>query len=86
MSPALDLGELDRFTVGAQGPVGRRVFLLQCRSGDTLVTLKAEKQQISVLAEYLGRLLRDLERTGPLPEDLEIEEPASRTGSSARWA
>lgn len=76
MSPALDLGELDRFTVGAQGPVGRRVFLLQCRSGDTLVTLKAEKQQISVLAEYLGRLLRDLERPGPLPEDLEIEEPS----------
>jgi uncharacterized repeat protein (TIGR03847 family) len=76
VSPALDLGELDRFTVGAQGPVGRRVFLLQCRSGDTLVTLKAEKQQISVLAEYLGRLLRDLERPGPLPEDLEIEEPS----------
>ena len=75
MSPALDLGDLDRFTVGTEGPVGRRVFLLQCRAGDTLLTLKAEKQQISVLAEYLGRVLADLERPEGLPEELELEEP-----------
>jgi uncharacterized repeat protein (TIGR03847 family) len=71
----MDLGDVARFTVGAEGPVGRRVFLLQCRSGDTLVTLKAEKQQVSVLADYLGRLLADLDRPGPLPEELELEEP-----------
>jgi uncharacterized repeat protein (TIGR03847 family) len=76
MSPALDLGDLDRFTVGADGPVGRRVFLVQCRSGDALVTLKAEKQQVSVLAEYLGRLLADLDRPEDLPVDLELEEPS----------
>ena len=76
MSPALDLGDLDRFTVGTEGPVGERVFLLQCRSGLTVVTLKAEKQQVSVLAEYLGRLLADLDRPEDLPVDLEIEEPA----------
>ncbi|MDE3087540.1 MAG: DUF3090 family protein [Acidobacteriota bacterium] len=75
MSPALDLGDLDRFTVGTEGPVGRRVFLLQCRSGDTVLTLKAEKQQVAVLAEYLGRVLADLERPEGLPEDLELEEP-----------
>jgi len=50
VSPALDLGELDRFTVGTQGAVGRRVFLLQCRTGATLLTLKVEKQQVAVLA------------------------------------
>lgn len=72
---ALDLGDLDRFTVGTEGPVGRRVFLVQCRSGGTLLTLKAEKQQVSVLAEYLGRVLQDLERPDPLEEDLELEEP-----------
>ena len=55
MSPALDLGDLDLFTVGTEGPTGRRVFLLQCRSGATVLTLKVEKQQVSVLAEYLGR-------------------------------
>jgi len=75
VSPALDLGDLDRFTVGTEGPVGRRVFLVQCRSGTTLVTLKAEKQQVSVLAEYLGRVLAGLERPEDLPEDLDLEEP-----------
>ena len=75
MSPALDLGDLDRFTVGAEGPVGKRVFVLQCRAGTTTLTLKAEKQQVSVLAEYLGRVLRDLQRPEHLPEDLEVEEP-----------
>jgi uncharacterized repeat protein (TIGR03847 family) len=76
VSPALDLGDLDRFTVGAEGPVGQRTFLVQCKSGDALVTLKAEKQQVSVLAEYLGRLLHDLDRPENLPVDLELEEPS----------
>jgi uncharacterized repeat protein (TIGR03847 family) len=76
MSPALDLGDLERFTVGAQGGVGRRVFLLQCRSGDTLLTLKVEKQQVSVLAEYLARLLTDLERPDYTPDDGDLEEPS----------
>lgn len=75
MSPALDLGDLDRFTVGTEGPIGRRVFLLQCRSGATLLTLKVEKQQVSVLAEYLGRVLADLERPEEVPEDLDLEDP-----------
>lgn len=75
MSPALDLGDLDRFTVGTEGPVGKRLFLIQCRAGGTLLTLKAEKQQVSVLAEYLGRVLADLERPEHLPEELELEAP-----------
>ncbi|MHB8681945.1 MAG: DUF3090 family protein [Acidimicrobiales bacterium] len=75
MSPALDLGDLDRFAVGTVGEVGRRTFLVQCRSGGTLVTLKAEKQQVAVLAEYLGRVLHDLARPEGLPEGLELEEP-----------
>ncbi len=75
MSPELDLGDLDRFTVGTEGPVGRRVFLLQCRASSGLLTLKVEKQQVAVLAEYLGRILRDLDRPAHLPEDLELEEP-----------
>jgi uncharacterized repeat protein (TIGR03847 family) len=76
MSPAHDLGDLDRFTTDAIGPAGERVFLIQCRSGSTLLTMKAEKQQVSVLSDYLGRLLGDLARPGHLPEDLDLEEPA----------
>jgi uncharacterized repeat protein (TIGR03847 family) len=75
MSPALDLGDLERFAVGTQGPVGNRVFLLQCHGGQSVLTLKAEKQQVSVLAEYLGRLLADLELPGELPQAPELEEP-----------
>jgi uncharacterized repeat protein (TIGR03847 family) len=75
VSPALDLGDLDRFTVGTEGPVGRRVFLLQCQGGDAQLTLKAEKQQVSVLAEYLGRLLTDLEIPDDLPEAPQLESP-----------
>jgi uncharacterized repeat protein (TIGR03847 family) len=75
MSPAVDLGGVDRFSVGTEGEVGNRTFLLQCRSGDTLITWKVEKQQVAVLAEYLGRLVADLEGPGELPDDLELEQP-----------
>jgi uncharacterized repeat protein (TIGR03847 family) len=76
VSPALDLGDLDFFTVGTEGPTGRRVFLLQCRSGDNLLTLKLGKQQVSVLAEYLGRLLSNLDRPGELPVELDLQQPS----------
>jgi uncharacterized repeat protein (TIGR03847 family) len=75
MSPAFDLGDLDRFTVGTEGPVGRRVFLLQCHHGNSHLTLKAEKQQVAVLSEYFVRLLADLEAPGQLPVAHELEEP-----------
>jgi uncharacterized repeat protein (TIGR03847 family) len=74
VNETLDLGDLDRFTVGTVGPVGRRVFLLQCRGGGVMLTLKVEKQQVSVLAEYLSRLLGDLPRPEEVPQDLELEE------------
>jgi uncharacterized repeat protein (TIGR03847 family) len=74
VNETLDLGDLDRFTVGTVGPVGRRVFLLQCRSGSVTLTLKVEKQQVAVLAEYLSRLLGDLPRPEGVPEDLELDE------------
>ena len=75
MSPTLDLGDLDRFTVGTEGPVGQRVFLVQCHHGSSLLTLKAEKQQVAVLAEYLARLLADLEAPDELSVAPELEQP-----------
>ncbi|MHB8439228.1 MAG: DUF3090 family protein [Acidimicrobiales bacterium] len=75
MSPALDLGDLDRFAVGAVGVVGRRTFLIQLRSGPTLLTLKAEKQQVAVLAEYLGRVLQRVETPGDIGPAPGLEEP-----------
>jgi uncharacterized repeat protein (TIGR03847 family) len=74
VNETLDLGDLDRFTVGAVGPVGKRVFLLQCQSGAVTLTVKVEKQQVAVLAEYLVRLLGDLPRADNVPEDMELDD------------
>jgi uncharacterized repeat protein (TIGR03847 family) len=65
----------DRLTVGTVGPVGQRLFLLQCRQGPVLLTLKIEKQQVAAIAELLARLLRERRRGGPVPEELPLEEP-----------
>lgn len=68
-----DLGTPDRFTVGAVGEPGHRLFMLQCRQGRQLLTVKIEKQQVAVLASYLARLVKELGRPGHLPEDLDLE-------------
>ncbi len=54
MSEGYDLTP-DRLTVGTVGPVGSRLFLIQCRQGAILLTLKMEKQQVAAMAEYLAR-------------------------------
>jgi uncharacterized repeat protein (TIGR03847 family) len=75
MSEGYDLPAPERITIGTVGPVGDRLFLLQCRQGPTLLTLKIEKQQVAVVADYLARIVRDQDRPGHLPEELELEEP-----------
>jgi len=76
-SGGYDLSTPERFTVGTVGPVGQRLFLLQCRQGPILLTLKIEKQQVSVLSDYLARIVRGQTRPGHLPDDpeLALEEP-----------
>lgn len=65
----LDLNPVSRITTGAIGPPGRRVFYLQARKDDQLVTLIVEKQQIQTLAIGLERFLGDLAQRNPaLPE------------------
>ena len=75
MSEGYDLSSPDRITVGTVGPVGDRLFLLQFRQGTVLLTLKIEKQQVAVLADYLARIVKDQERPGHLPEESGLEEP-----------
>jgi uncharacterized repeat protein (TIGR03847 family) len=69
----LDLAAPDRFSVGTAGPVGDRLFLLHCLQGPVSLTVKVEKQQVAVLASYLGRLVRELGRPGHLPDDLDFD-------------
>jgi uncharacterized repeat protein (TIGR03847 family) len=75
VSEGYDLPSPERITIGTIGPVGDRLFLLQCRQGPTLLTLKIEKQQVAVVADYVARVVRDQPRPGHLPEELELEEP-----------
>jgi uncharacterized repeat protein (TIGR03847 family) len=79
VSDSFDFTAPDLFTAGTIGPPGQRVFYLQAREGDTLVTLKCEKEQVRVLGEYLGRLLERLATppTGSAARDMALVEPVS---------
>lgn len=72
MNSSFDLPEVRSFAVGTEGPPGRRVFYLQAVSGDQVITLRLEKQQVALLADYLERLLTSYEfepaTSSPMPE------------------
>ncbi|MGN6693462.1 MAG: DUF3090 family protein, partial [Aquihabitans sp.] len=70
MSESYDLRDVGRFTVGAVGEPGRRVFYFQVFAEGVEVAVKCEKQQAQALAEHLVNLLDDLphatdQETGP---------------------
>jgi uncharacterized repeat protein (TIGR03847 family) len=78
MSGSFDFTTPDLFTAGTIGPPGQRVFYIQAREGDALVTLKCEKEQVRVLGEYLGRLLERLSAPGTtVTGDLALVEPVT---------
>lgn len=65
----LDLNPVTRITTGAVGPPGKRVFYLQARKDDELVTLLVEKHQVQSLAIGLEEFLAELHKRLPdLPE------------------
>lgn len=65
----IDLNPVSHITTGAIGPPGKRVFYLQARKGDELVTLIVEKQQVQSLAVGVEEFLHELrERFPDLPE------------------
>jgi len=68
-----DLSDPEAFTVGAVGEVGSRLFLLHARQGHQALTVKMEKQQVAVLATYLGRIVRELGSPGKLPEEDDLD-------------
>jgi uncharacterized repeat protein (TIGR03847 family) len=75
--PSFDLSSPDVFTAGTVGPPGQRVFYLQARDDNLVITVRCEKQQVAALADYFDGLLDDLE---PSPyevatADLELVEP-----------
>jgi uncharacterized repeat protein (TIGR03847 family) len=71
MTVFYEFEEVDSFTSGAIGQPGQRVFYLQARAGDRLVTVRCEKQQVAAIADYLKRVMVDL----PPPEDRSLGGP-----------
>lgn len=57
MTSSFDFDEVDRFICGTVGPPGGRTFYLQAVAGSMVVTLKLEKQQVALLADYLARVV-----------------------------
>ena len=60
MSESYEFDSVEHFTVGAVGPKGQRVFMIQARRGSAMVTLRLEKQQVAALADRLEQLANDL--------------------------
>ncbi len=55
-------------TFATVGPVGERIFYLQCEDVDAVYTYKMEKQQVILLCDRIGELLVNAPRPGHLPE------------------
>jgi uncharacterized repeat protein (TIGR03847 family) len=78
----------DRFVAGTVGQPGSRVFYLQARDGERIVSVVLEKVQVALLAERLTQLLTEVRERGadvpkePAPTDLDtapLDEPINET-------
>jgi uncharacterized repeat protein (TIGR03847 family) len=73
----MDLGPVERITVGTIGEPGARTFYLQARSDDRLVSIVVEKQQVQLLSASILELLADLQLEMSVGRDdqMDLEEP-----------
>jgi uncharacterized repeat protein (TIGR03847 family) len=78
MGGMIELDPVDRVTTGAVGEPGQRVFYLQARQDDRLVTVMVEKQQVELLSASLVEILARAGREtgeGPPEDEMELEDP-----------
>ena len=68
----------DRFVAGTVGQPGERTFFLQAREGNRITSVACEKQQVSVLAEHLDRVLDEIVRRGAAKEPASVGLPSAR--------
>lgn len=73
ISPSWQFASPNRFTAGAMGEPGARVFYVQVFAEGVEVDVKCEKQQVLALADHLVKLLADLPE--PTADDAEPVEP-----------
>ncbi len=78
-----ELNPVKAITTGAVGEPGHRVFYIQARTPDEIVTLIAEKEQVQMLARGIHQFLREINEKFPAesegdpvgPLDLELRGP-----------
>jgi len=66
MSSSFEIPELDHLTTGAVGPPGQRIFYLQARHGEQVVSLRLEKAQVAALVAYLAGMLAEMPPPGEI--------------------
>jgi uncharacterized repeat protein (TIGR03847 family) len=74
----IELDPVDRLTTGAIGEPGERVFYIQGRQENRVVTVLVEKQQVELLSASLVEVLARAGKEtgeGPGEEEMELEEP-----------
>ncbi|HEX9890939.1 MAG TPA: DUF3090 domain-containing protein [Actinomycetota bacterium] len=74
---AIELDPVDRLVADALGPPGARVFFLQARATDRLLTMLVEKEQVELLAASVMSLLAQMgkEVEGGSEPELALEDP-----------
>jgi uncharacterized repeat protein (TIGR03847 family) len=84
----VDLGPVDRITADAVGEPGSRVFYLQARAGNEVVTVIVEKQQVQLLAASVLELLEDVVADDAVTDEGEmgLEEPLEAKWRAGRLA
>lgn len=60
MSHSYEFSNLDGFSCGAIGPKGKRIFYVQLREGEMILSLKMEKQQVAALTDFLDNTLAEV--------------------------
>ena len=70
MSSSFDLSTVNSFAAGTEGPAGQRVFYLQAVTDSQVVTLRLEKQQVSLLADYLERIVDNFDLVASAPVEM----------------
>lgn len=84
----IDFNPVSRITIDAVGAPGQRMFVLQASQGASIITLKLEKEQASILVSSVLELLDSLDDKHPqtytkfdepLKADLALKEPFEPT-------
>jgi uncharacterized repeat protein (TIGR03847 family) len=71
----LEFPDPDKIVLSSQGEPGHRTFFFQVKKGETLVTVKLEKQHIFALGESLQRFVKKENQIIVADTEMVLEEP-----------